>query len=52
MKDQSEAARIGDQLRRAFDGDAWHGDSFFKILEGVTAAQAAARPIKDAHSIW
>jgi uncharacterized damage-inducible protein DinB len=47
-----EAARIADQLRRAFDGDAWHGDSVFEILEGVTAAQAAARPIPNAHTIW
>jgi uncharacterized damage-inducible protein DinB len=48
----SEAARIADQLRRAFDGDAWHGDSVFEILEGVTAARAAARPIARAHTIW
>jgi len=48
----TEAARIADQLRRAFDGKAWHGDSVFEILEGVTAAQAAARPIAGAHSIW
>ncbi len=48
----SETARIADQLRRAFDGDAWHGDSVFEILEGVTAAQAAARPIPGAHTIW
>jgi uncharacterized damage-inducible protein DinB len=48
----SEAARIADQLRRAFDGDAWHGDSLFEILNGVTAARAAARPIAGAHSIW
>jgi uncharacterized damage-inducible protein DinB len=48
----SETARIADQLRRAFSGDAWHGDSLFEILDGVTAAQAAARPIKNAHSIW
>jgi uncharacterized damage-inducible protein DinB len=48
----SEAARISDQLRRAFDGDAWHGDSLFEILEGVTAARAGARPIEGAHSIW
>jgi uncharacterized damage-inducible protein DinB len=48
----SEAARIADQLRRAFAGEAWHGDSLFEILEGVTAAQAAARPIKNAHTIW
>jgi len=48
----SEAARIADQLRRAFDGVAWHGDSVFEILEGVTAARATARPIKGAHTIW
>ena len=48
----SEAARIADQLRRAVAGEAWHGDSLLEILEGVTAAQAAARPIKNAHTIW
>jgi uncharacterized damage-inducible protein DinB len=48
----SETARIADQLRRAFQGDAWHGDSLLEILEGVTAAQAAARPVKHAHTIW
>ena len=48
----SEATRIADQLTRAFAGEAWHGDSLFEILEGVTAKQAAARPIKNAHSIW
>ena len=48
----SEATRIADQLRRAFAGEAWHGDSVFEILEGVTAAQAAARPIASAHTIW
>ena len=48
----SESNRIADQLRRAFDGGAWHGDSLFEILRGVTATQAAARPIKNAHSIW
>jgi uncharacterized damage-inducible protein DinB len=48
----SESARIADQLRRAFDGEAWHGDALFEILEGVTADRASARPIKSAHSIW
>ena len=47
-----EADRIADQLRRAFYGGAWHGDSLFEILEGVTAERAAARPVADAHSIW
>jgi uncharacterized damage-inducible protein DinB len=48
----SESTRIADQLRRAFEGEAWHGDSLFQILDGVTAAQAASRPVKQAHSIW
>jgi uncharacterized damage-inducible protein DinB len=48
----SEALRIADQLRRAFDGEAWHGDSLFEILQDVTAAQASSRPIPGAHSIW
>jgi uncharacterized damage-inducible protein DinB len=48
----SETARIADQLRRAFSGDAWHGDSLLEILDGVAAAQAAARPMKHAHTIW
>jgi uncharacterized damage-inducible protein DinB len=48
----SETTRIADQLRRAFSGDAWHGDSLLEILDGVTAAQAAAPPIPHAHTIW
>jgi uncharacterized damage-inducible protein DinB len=48
----SETARLADQIRRAFDGDAWHGDSVLELLAGVNAATAAARPIKNAHSIW
>jgi uncharacterized damage-inducible protein DinB len=48
----TEIERIADQLDRAFDGDAWHGDPLMKILDGVAAAQAAAHPVKGAHSIW
>lgn len=48
----SEASRIADQLRRAFDGEAWHGDSVFEILRDVPAAKASARPIAGAHTIW
>jgi uncharacterized damage-inducible protein DinB len=47
-----ETERIADQLRRAMQGEAWHGPSLKEILAGVTAAQAAARPIAAAHSIW
>jgi uncharacterized damage-inducible protein DinB len=48
----SETARLADQIRRAFDGEAWHGDSVLELLDGVDAKIAAARPIKKAHSIW
>jgi uncharacterized damage-inducible protein DinB len=48
----SETARLADQLRRAFDGEAWHGDSVLELLAGVNAAMAAAQPINNAHSIW
>jgi uncharacterized damage-inducible protein DinB len=48
----TEIDRIADQLSRGFDGDAWHGDPLLKILDDVTAEQAAAHPVKDGHSIW
>ncbi len=48
----SEVKRIEDQLRRAMEGEAWHGPSLREILEGVTAEQAARRSISAAHSIW
>jgi uncharacterized damage-inducible protein DinB len=48
----SESARIADQLRRAFDGSAWHGPALLELLEDIDAAMAAAKPVKDAHSIW
>ena len=48
----SEAARIAELLRRAFDGSAWHGPSLLELLEDVDAATAAARPLPKVHSIW
>jgi uncharacterized damage-inducible protein DinB len=48
----SETSRLADQIRRAFDGDAWHGDSILELLNRVNAKIAAAHPIKGAHSIW
>jgi uncharacterized damage-inducible protein DinB len=48
----SEGARIADQLRRAFDGNAWHGPALLELLEDVDGATAAARPVPEAHSIW
>jgi uncharacterized damage-inducible protein DinB len=48
----TESVRLADQLRRAFEGNAWHGDSLLELLAEVNAETAAAKPIKDAHSIW
>jgi uncharacterized damage-inducible protein DinB len=48
----SETARLADQIRRAFEGDAWHGDSLLELLNGVNAKTASAQPIKNVHSIW
>jgi uncharacterized damage-inducible protein DinB len=48
----SEPALIADQIRRAFDGDAWHGPALLELLEGMDAATAVARPLPDVHSIW
>jgi uncharacterized damage-inducible protein DinB len=47
-----EIARIADQLKRAFEGDAWHGPSVLEVLEGVSARAAASKPLAGAHSIW
>jgi uncharacterized damage-inducible protein DinB len=48
----SETIRLADQIRRAFEGEAWHGDSVLELLDGVDSEAAAAHPIKGAHSIW
>jgi uncharacterized damage-inducible protein DinB len=48
----TQASLLADQIQRAFKGPAWHGDPITKILSDITAAQAAARPIKNAHTIW
>ena len=48
----SQTALLADQIRRAFDGEAWHGDPVMEIVGDVTAKHAATRPIENAHSIW
>ncbi len=47
-----ETKRIADQLKRTYEGPAWHGPSLLEALSDVTAAQALARPIPNVHSIW
>src|SRR5262245_60973835 len=47
-----ELARIDDELRRAYDGDCWHGPPLREVLRGVTAEAAAAKHPPLVHSIW
>ncbi len=48
----TEVDRLDDQLRRALEGDAWHGPSVLELLAGLSATQAASHPIAGVHSIW
>jgi uncharacterized damage-inducible protein DinB len=48
----SEAARIADQLYRAFHGEAWHGPAVLELVTDIDAITAAAKPLRRVHSIW
>lgn len=48
----TEIERIIEELNDIHDGNAWHGPSLTESLTGITAEQAAARPVPSAHSIW
>jgi uncharacterized damage-inducible protein DinB len=39
-------------LRRIYEGNAWHGPALLDAIKDVTAGQAGARPIPNAHSIY
>ncbi len=47
-----EIERITDQLKRAFEGEAWHGPSVLETIEGISSQQAAAHPFEGIHSVW
>jgi uncharacterized damage-inducible protein DinB len=48
----SPSLLLADQLRRAFEGDAWHGPAVLELVKDVNPATAAAKPLPDVHSIW
>jgi len=48
----SEAEFVADQLKRAFYGTAWHGPALMELLADVNAVTAAAKPLRNVHSIW
>lgn len=47
-----EVERLRRELEATMDGDPWYGSAVARILDGIDAPRAAARPIKGAHSIW
>jgi uncharacterized damage-inducible protein DinB len=47
-----EVERIAELLTRAHEGGPWHGPAVDELLAGVTAEQAASRPVESAHTIW
>jgi len=49
---RKEPTRIEEQVRRAFEGEAWHGPSVLEVLADLSAEAASAHPIPRAHSIW
>src|SRR5262245_53293853 len=47
----NDVGRIVEQLGQVHDGGAWHGPSTAEAREGVSAEDAARRPLGAAHSI-
>ena len=48
----NELERIAGQLQEVYEGHPWHGPSVRGLLQEVSSAQAAKRPVPAAHSIW
>ena len=49
---ENEVARILDELQREHEGDPWHGSPLRTLLAGIIPEVAAARPIRNVHSVW
>jgi uncharacterized damage-inducible protein DinB len=47
----SDIRSIRSELHRSLHGPAWHGPALLEVLEDVTGAEAAERPLAGAHSI-
>lgn len=47
----TEVSRLIDELERAIDGDAWHGDPVMAVIARAPFATANAKPAKASHSI-
>lgn len=47
----TECHRLADQMRLAYDGDAWFGPSLISLLDAAPAGRVFEHPIAGAHSI-
>jgi hypothetical protein len=52
LKTQAETRMLLDLLDEAFDKKSWHGPNLRGSIRGVTASQAAWRPVPGQHNIW
>lgn len=52
MNTRTEREAVIGALRRAHDGEPWHGPSRAALLDGVSAEIASWHPGAGAHSIW
>jgi uncharacterized damage-inducible protein DinB len=43
---------LGEQLRKGYSDDPWHGPETASLLADVSAEEAAAHPVAGAHSVW
>ncbi len=48
----TRAEQLAKHIERTVSGPLWHGPVLDQLLAGLTAEQAAAKPIAGAHSIW
>lgn len=48
----SDKSFLREQIRKGFSDDPWHGPATLDLLEDLTARQAAAHPVPEAHSVW
>lgn len=47
----NESKRLANEVRKALNGEAWHGPSWKEILDGVGREAATHRPIPEAHTL-
>ena len=48
----SAIQRVLNHYDGVLNGEPWHGDAIWQVLDGISAQQAAARPIPEFHTIW